>query len=68
MKIVFDENVPRPLRQFLLQHESVTLQELGWAGIGNGELVRRADGVYDDPLGLARLTHRVDGVLFTLWH
>ncbi len=47
MKVIFDENVPGPLRQFLPGHEVVTVQELGWAGIGNGELVRLSDGRFD---------------------
>lgn len=47
MTVVFDENVPRPLRQFLQKHEVTTVQELGWAGVANGELVQRVDGMYD---------------------
>lgn len=47
MRVIFDENVPRPLQQFLPKHNIVCLQELGWSGIANGELVRRVDGVYD---------------------
>jgi hypothetical protein len=47
MKVIFDENVPAPLRRHLPGHEVVTLQELGWSGIGNGELVKRTDGVFD---------------------
>lgn len=47
MKVIFDENVPGPLREFLPQHLVGTVQELGCAGIGNGELVRRTDGNFD---------------------
>lgn len=47
MRVVFDENVPAPLRRYLQEHDVVTLQEQGWAGIGNGELVSRVDGVFD---------------------
>ena len=47
MNVAFDGNVPLPLRQFLPGHNVVTLQELGWAGIGNGELIRRLDGRCD---------------------
>lgn len=47
MTVIFDENVPRPLKQFLSKHQVTSVQELGWAGIANGELVERVDGVYD---------------------
>jgi hypothetical protein len=40
-------NVPSPLRQFLLGHEVLTVQELGWTGISNGSLVARVDGNFD---------------------
>lgn len=40
MKILFDENMPRKLRyRFGRDHEVVTVQELGWAGKSNGELL-----------------------------
>jgi hypothetical protein len=47
MKVIFDENVPAPLRAFLIRHEVTTVQAQGWAGISNGELVQRAEGVFD---------------------
>lgn len=47
MKIIFDENVPLPLRRSFVGHEVTTVQEQGWAGIGNGELVQRVDGRFD---------------------
>ena len=47
MTVIFDENVPAPLRKFLHPHTVTTVQEQGWAGIANGELVRRSDGVFD---------------------
>ena len=47
MKILFDENLPRPLKQFFPRDEVQTVQELGWAGIQNGELVNKADLIFD---------------------
>jgi hypothetical protein len=47
MKILLDECVPRPLRKLLPDHEVVTVQEAGWAGIENGNLLRRAEGQFD---------------------
>lgn len=45
MRVIFDENVPAPLRRYLPGHTVTTVPEQGWAGISNGELVRRvADG------------------------
>lgn len=47
MRVIFDENVPAPLRKFLSAHVVTTVQEQGWAGISNGDLVRKSDGVFD---------------------
>ncbi len=47
MKILFDENLPRPLRQFLPADEVTTVQEAGWAGFKNGALLAMAEGKYD---------------------
>ena len=47
MKILLDECVPRPLDQVLAGHECVTPQDLGWGGITNGELLRRAKEEFD---------------------
>jgi hypothetical protein len=40
VRILFDEDAPRPLRRHLVGHEIITVQEVGWAGIKNGELLR----------------------------
>jgi hypothetical protein len=45
--IIFDENVPLPLRQFLAGHEVTTVQLEGWTGVQNGELISRIDGRFD---------------------
>ncbi len=40
MRILFDECAPRPLRKSLPEHDVRTVQEMGWAGLQNGELLR----------------------------
>jgi predicted nuclease of predicted toxin-antitoxin system len=47
MKIILDENLPRALKIYLSAYEVTTVQEQGWAGVKNGELMARIDGVYD---------------------
>jgi hypothetical protein len=48
MRIVLDENLPRPLvRIFGPGHQVVTVQELGLAGMANGALLARLEGHYE---------------------
>ena len=47
MRILFDENVPAPLRQFFPDDQVATVQQLGWSGIENGELISRAEADFD---------------------
>ena len=47
MKILLDESVPRLLKLSLPQLDISTVQEMGWAGIRNGELLRRAETQFD---------------------
>lgn len=47
MKILFDECMPQPLRRRLADFEITTAQEMGWGRVKNGELLRRAEGVFD---------------------
>ena len=42
MRVLLDENLPHDLIVELAGYEVVTVQGLGWAGIENGELLRRA--------------------------
>ena len=42
MRILLDEQLPRRLAQALVGHQVRTVQQQGWAGLGNGELLRRA--------------------------
>ncbi|MEO7862361.1 MAG: DUF5615 family PIN-like protein [Nitrospirales bacterium] len=43
MKIFLDESVPRLLKLRLSHLDISTVQEVGWAGVRNGELLRRAE-------------------------
>ena len=47
MKILLDESVPRLLKLRLPQLSISTVQEMGWAGIQNGELLRLAEEFFD---------------------
>jgi hypothetical protein len=47
VNLVFDENVPRPLKQFFPEDSVSTVQEMGWSGYKNGELVTLIDGKFD---------------------
>src|SRR5438046_1521987 len=48
MRIVLDENLPQPMRSiFGSGHQVATIQELGWSGIANGELLARLEGSFD---------------------
>lgn len=46
-RVLFDEDVPRPLRYELSGFEIQTVVEAGWAGTRNGELLRRANESFD---------------------
>src|SRR6266403_4399637 len=43
MRIVFDQNVPRALRNLLPGHDVRTAAEMGWSTLLNGDLVDAAD-------------------------
>ena len=47
MKILLDESVPRLLKLRLPHLDISTVQEMGWAGVQNGELLRRAEEHFD---------------------
>ena len=42
-----DECLPEILTDWLTPGELKTVQGVGWAGIGNGDLLRRAEGQFD---------------------
>lgn len=47
MRLLLDECVPKRLKRELPGHEARTVQDLGWAGITNGALLRLANGQFD---------------------
>ena len=42
MRILLDEQLPRQLAREIPGHHVRTVQQQGWSGLGNGELLRRA--------------------------
>jgi hypothetical protein len=46
-RVLFDENMPRRLRRELANYEVRTVQEEGWSGLKNGELLRAAQDRFD---------------------
>ena len=42
MRVLLDENLPHDLIEALAGHVVSTVQGIGWAGVANGELLRRA--------------------------
>jgi predicted nuclease of predicted toxin-antitoxin system len=49
MKVLIDECAPRALKQVLIVqgHECLTVQDAGWAGKVNGELLDLAEAKFD---------------------
>ena len=47
MRLLLDECVPKRLKRELPGHDARTVQDLGWAGIKNGALLRLANGQFD---------------------
>ena len=47
MRVLLDENLPVGLAGHLELHSVDTVSGRGWAGIKNGELLRRATGQFD---------------------
>lgn len=43
MRVLFDHNVPHKMRRHLEGHEVFTAEEMGWAELENGELLRTAE-------------------------
>jgi len=42
VRVLLDEQLPRQLARELTGHDVRTVQQQGWAGLRNGELLRRA--------------------------
>lgn len=47
MKVILDENLPKPLKGIFSNHSVTTVQEQGLAGTLNGALLARLDGLFD---------------------
>jgi hypothetical protein len=47
VKILLDECTPRLVKKRLTGHDVRTVQEMGWAGLRNGELLSRLEGRFD---------------------
>ena len=47
MRLLLDECVPKRLKRELRGHDAKTVQDMGWAGIENGALLRLAEGHFD---------------------
>ena len=47
MRILFDQGTPRPLRNFLTEHQVRTPSQLGWSELENGDLLAAAEGAFD---------------------
>jgi len=62
MKVILDECLPKRLIFELPGHEAVTVPMAGWAGIKNGELLRRIDGHHDAFLTVDALVARPETV------
>lgn len=45
MRILLDENFPADFSKLLVGHEVFTVHNLGWSGVKNGELLRRAQSI-----------------------
>ena len=47
MRVLLDESLPHDLAPELRSHDVQTVVGAGWAGLQNGELLRRAHGPFD---------------------
>lgn len=47
MRVLLDESLPSELREHLSGHDISTVQEIGWSGLRNGELLARSAGRFD---------------------
>jgi predicted nuclease of predicted toxin-antitoxin system len=47
MRILLDECLPRKLKNHLAEHECRTVQEMGWAGKSNGDLLDLAESQFE---------------------
>jgi hypothetical protein len=50
MRVLIDESLPGRFASAIAGHEARTARQMGWLGLGNGELLRRAAGAGFDAL------------------
>jgi predicted nuclease of predicted toxin-antitoxin system len=43
VRVLLDEQLPRQLAPYLVGHDASTVQQQGWAGLKNGELLKQAE-------------------------
>ena len=63
MKILLDECVDQRFRKELGGHQVSTVQEAGWAGKKNGELLALASGIYEVFITVDRNLHFQQNVI-----
>jgi predicted nuclease of predicted toxin-antitoxin system len=47
MRILLDESLPKELKAEFAGHDTLTVREIGWSGVKNGELLVRAAAQFD---------------------
>jgi len=47
VRIILDENIPKYLKIVLVEYDVSTVQEEGWAGMRNGDLISVIDDCFD---------------------
>jgi hypothetical protein len=45
VRVLLDEQLPRQLVPYLVGHDTRTVQEQGWAGLKNGDLLKQAEAL-----------------------
>ena len=65
MRVLLDECAPRALKAFLAKqgHECSTVQEAGWTGKENGDLLNLAEGLFDALITLDTNLHYQQNLL-----
>jgi len=58
VRVLLDENLPHDLIAVLSGHDVSTVQGMGWTGVENGELLRRAAGRTDAFITMDRRLQR----------
>lgn len=66
MRILLDECLPRELADELVGHDARTVQQEGWAGLENGELLQRAAATFAAFLTVDKRIQRTQRLPHTL--